>query len=112
VLNHAGRRKPQDRFDSRRIAERLAEHTLHDHYSEPDRQFIERCLMFFLATTAPEVICPYCPRYIHKMVLVEHAVYVPRAGHEPSAPKWKSMDVIKDAPPKTMQGMQDMVLSG
>jgi len=186
---HAGMRKLQDRFDSRRIADRLVEHTLHDHFSESDRQFIERCPMFFLATTAadgqpdcsykggmpgfvrvvdeqtlvfpdydgngmfrslgniaanprvgllfidfeqgnrmrvngraalnfddplraeypgaqlivrvtPEAVFPNCPRYIHKMMLVEHSVYVPRAGHEPPVPKWKSMDVFKDALPK------------
>ena len=51
---HAGMRKLQDRFDSRRIADRLTEHTLHDRFSESDRQFIERCPMFFLATTAAD----------------------------------------------------------
>lgn len=188
---HSGMRNLQDRFDSRRIADRLVEHTLHVHFTEPDRQFIERRPMFFLATTAadgqpdcsykggmpgfvriideqtlvfpdydgngmfrslgniavnprvgllfidfeqgnrmrvngravlqfddsllaeypgaqlivrvtPVAIFPNCPRYIHKMALVEHSVYAPRAGHEPPVPKWKTMEAFKDALPKNV----------
>ncbi len=40
----------QDRFDSRRIADRLQQITMHDEFSEGDREFIEGCAMFFLAT--------------------------------------------------------------
>jgi predicted pyridoxine 5'-phosphate oxidase superfamily flavin-nucleotide-binding protein len=186
---HAGARELQDRFDSRRIADRLAENTLHERFSETDRQFIERCPMFFLATAAmdgqpdcsykggmpgfvrvvdertlvfpdydgngmfrslgniavnPRVgllfidfehgnrmrvnghaalhfedpllmeypgaqlivrvtadsIFPNCPRYIHRMKMVEHSVYVPRVGHEPPVPGWKAMVEFKDALPK------------
>lgn len=51
---HAGARALQDRFDSRRIADRLAEYTLHDHFTESDRLFIASCPMFFLATAAAD----------------------------------------------------------
>jgi predicted pyridoxine 5'-phosphate oxidase superfamily flavin-nucleotide-binding protein len=186
---HAGARALQDRFDSRRIADRLAEYTLHERFSESDRLFIAHCPMFFLATAAadgqpdcsykggmpgfvrvvdeqtlvfpdydgngmfrslgnivvnpqvgllfidfeqgnrmrvngraalsfddpllaeypgaqlivrvtPQGIFPNCPRYIHKMKLIEYSEYVPRASHEPPVPGWKSMDEFKDALPK------------
>jgi predicted pyridoxine 5'-phosphate oxidase superfamily flavin-nucleotide-binding protein len=47
---HAGMRALQDRFDSRRIADRLEQITMHDVFSDGDREFIERSSMFFLAT--------------------------------------------------------------
>ena len=40
----------QDRFDTRRLADRLAEVKVHDRFTPDDRQFIERLDMFFLAT--------------------------------------------------------------
>ena len=186
---HPGARELQDRFDTRRIADRLAEYTLHDRFSESDRQFIARCSMFFLATAdaagqpdcsykggmpgfahvvdeqtlvfpdydgngmfrslgniavnpqigmlfidfeqsnrlrvngramlcfddpmladypgaqlivrvTPARIFPNCPRYIHKMKLVEHSTYAPRPGHTPPVPEWKEMDEFKDVLPK------------
>lgn len=36
-----------------------------------------------------ELIFPNCPRYIHRMRLVEHSVYAPRPGHTPPEPDWK-----------------------
>jgi predicted pyridoxine 5'-phosphate oxidase superfamily flavin-nucleotide-binding protein len=45
-----GSRELQDRFDSRRIADRLEEITVHDRFTEDDRGFVARCPMFFLAT--------------------------------------------------------------
>ena len=47
---HEGNRQLQDRFDSRRIADRLESVTLHDFISDRDADFVERCAMFFLAT--------------------------------------------------------------
>ena len=47
---HAGSRSLQDQFDSRRIADRLAEVQLHTAFTDEDRAFIERSPMFFLAT--------------------------------------------------------------
>jgi uncharacterized protein len=40
----------QDQFDTRRLADRLAEVKVHDEFTPDDRQFIERLDMFFLAT--------------------------------------------------------------
>lgn len=44
----------QDRFDTRRLADRLAEVTLHTELTEEDRQFIESRDMFWLASVDPE----------------------------------------------------------
>lgn len=46
-----------------------------------------------------ERIFPNCPRYIHKMQLVEESVYLPRADYTPPVPAWKTYDVFKDALP-------------
>ncbi len=189
-IYHRGNRELQDRFDSRRIADRLEQVTLHDRFLPHDADFIENCAMFFLATADadgwPDVsykgglpgfvrvtgenelafpcydgngmfkslgnivvnpkvgllfidfedqnrtrvqgtatlsdddplksefpgaqliirvkaerIFPNCPRYIHRMKLVEHSVYAPATGHQPPQPDWKQMPVFKDALPRT-----------
>ena len=46
---HDGNRYLQDRFDTQRLADRIASRT-RDHLDEPARAFIERADMFFLAT--------------------------------------------------------------
>ena len=189
-LYHEGNRKLQDKFDSRRIADRLKQVTLHDTFMPPDVEMIETAPMFFLATAdaegRPDVsykgglpgfvrvisedtlafpaydgngmfksfgnilvnpsvgllfidfedqnrmrvqgkatisdddpllgefpgaqlivrvkaerIFPNCPRYIHKMKLLEHSVFAPAADHSPPVPGWKQMPVFKDYLPKT-----------
>ena len=188
-MYNEGSRDLQDRFDSRRIADRLEQVTLHDTFTHGDREFIEESPMFFLATADAEGrpdcsykggmpgfvrvvddhtlafpdydgngmfrslgnilvnpnvgllfidfeqphrmringvatlsdldplleeypgaqlivrvtatrIFPNCPRYIHRMRLVAHSVYAPRANHAPPEPDWKRMDVFRDALPK------------
>jgi predicted pyridoxine 5'-phosphate oxidase superfamily flavin-nucleotide-binding protein len=177
---HAGSRELQDRFDTRRLADRLDERTGRDHIRPEDAAFIERMDMFFLATadadgmpqcsykggepgfvrvldartlafpsydgngmylswgnalvnpqvgllfidfvaerpsrlrvegiasiafddglasTWPEAqlvvrvraqrVFPNCPRYIHRMALVERSPYVPRSGVQTPVPDWK-----------------------
>ena len=51
----------QDRFDTRRLADRLAEVKVHDTITADDRAFIERLDMFFLATVddAGQPTCSY-----------------------------------------------------
>ena len=44
-------------------------------------------------------IFPNCPRYIHKMTMVEPSPYVPRAGYTPPVPRWKSFDMFRDVLP-------------
>lgn len=187
-MYHDGSRAMQDRFDSRRLADRLEKLTVHTELTADDAAFIGRCSMFFLATAdadgwpdcsykggmpgfvkvldpttlvfpsydgngmfrslgnlvvnpkvgmlfidfthpnrmrvngtatihddgelvdafdgaqaavrvAIERVFPNCPRYIHRMQLVEHSVYAPRPGHLPPEPEWKQMAVIRDALP-------------
>jgi predicted pyridoxine 5'-phosphate oxidase superfamily flavin-nucleotide-binding protein len=177
---HAGSRELQDQFDTRRLADRLDEHTARDHIGPEDAAFIERMDMFFIATADdegrpqcsykggdpgfvrvldehtlafpnydgngmylswgnalvnphvgllfidfvaerpsrlrvegeasvthgddllaswPEAqfvirvharrVFPNCPRYIHRMALVERSPYVPRAGAATPVPDWK-----------------------
>ncbi|MDT7550680.1 MAG: uncharacterized protein QOE84_3074 [Actinomycetota bacterium] len=47
---HDGSRRLQDRYDTRRLADRLVERIDHDVITPHDRAFIERQDMFFLAT--------------------------------------------------------------
>src|SRR5574337_1695208 len=50
TMYNPGSRTLQDRFDTRRLADRLAERLVRDHIDEADRAFIEARDMFFLAT--------------------------------------------------------------
>jgi predicted pyridoxine 5'-phosphate oxidase superfamily flavin-nucleotide-binding protein len=189
-IYHDGNRRLQDKFDSRRIADRLEQVTLHDRFNGSDVAVIEGADMFFLATADadgwPDVsykgglpgfvqvtgeaelafpcydgngmfksmgnllvnprvgllfvdfqkpnrmrvqgtasvsdddplmarspgaqliirvkaerIFPNCPRYIHKMALVERSVYAPRPDYDPPVPDWKRMPVFRDALPRT-----------
>ncbi len=182
---HEGQRRLQDRFDCRRIADRLEERTYAPDLSPGDAAFIAASAMFFLATAdasgAPDVsykggapgfvrvldertiawadydgngqfrslgnvlvnpnvqllfvdftqpdrlrvsgrasidpddpllaswpggqlvvrvaitrVFPNCPRYIHRMKLVEPSRYVPRAGADAPVPDWKLDDEFRD----------------
>jgi predicted pyridoxine 5'-phosphate oxidase superfamily flavin-nucleotide-binding protein len=53
----------------------------------------------FIVRLTAERIFPNCPRYIHKMQLVEESVYAPKADYTPPVPAWKTFDVFKDALP-------------
>jgi uncharacterized protein len=54
--------------------------------------------VFMIRVTA-ESIFPNCPRYIHRMQIVEESVYAPRPDYEPPVPAWKKFDVFRDALP-------------
>jgi uncharacterized protein len=54
VMYHEGSRQLQDRFDTRRIADRLEDVTVHSVFGDGDRQLIESAPMFFLATADAE----------------------------------------------------------
>ena len=188
ALYHEGSRQLQDRFQTRRLADRLEEVIAHDVFTDADRAFIESRPMFFLASAdaqgrpdcsykggrpgfvrvvgpstlafpsydgngmfkslgnllvnphvgmlfvdfeSPkrlrvngrasvheddpllaelvgaqlivrvqvEAAFPNCPRYIHKMQLVEESAYSPRPDYTPPVPAWKTFDVFKDALP-------------
>src|SRR3954452_21456695 len=46
-----------------------------------------------------EAIFPNCPRYIHKMQIIEESAYVPCEGHTPPVPKWKQFPEFRDVLP-------------
>jgi hypothetical protein len=60
-MYHEGSRELQDRFDTRRLADRLAEVKVHDRFTVEDSAFVGRQDMFFLATAnaAGEPTCSY-----------------------------------------------------
>lgn len=58
----------------------------------PEAQFIVR--------VRARQIFPACPRYIHKMTIVERSAYVPTAGRRTPVPDWKRGDWVADVLPE------------
>ena len=50
IMYHDGNRKLQDRFDSRRIADRLEEKLTRVVFNDDDKALIESVAFFFIAT--------------------------------------------------------------
>ena len=187
-MYHYGMRRLQDARDTRRLADRLEQTIVHPAFTEEDREFIQGCAMFFVATAdargrpdcsykgglpgfvrilddrtlafpdydgngmyrswgnivvnpyigllfldferqkrlrvngtaqiheqnslrgeypgsvfivrvTAERIFPACPRYIHKMQMVELSAYVPQPDYTPPVPEWKTFDEFRDALP-------------
>jgi uncharacterized protein len=185
---HDGMRALQDRFDTRRLADRLDVRLGRTSFTDEDRGFIQRQRMFFLATAdgqgrpdcsvkagepgfvrvtaadelafpsydgngmfrslgnvlvnpavallfidcehparlrvngrasladddpllaqftgaqlvvrvRAELIFPNCPRYIPRMALLEPSPHVPREGHTPPVPRWKTFDAFREVLP-------------
>ena len=119
-MYHEHSRALQDRYDTRRLADRLAETLQRTEFSYEDRAFIESRAMFFLATAdaegrpdcsykgglpgfvrvVDERIFPNCPRYVHRMQLVELSAYAPCEGKTPPVPEWKKLPQFRDVLPK------------
>lgn len=80
AIYHEGNRELQDRFDTRRLADRLDEAIVGDTIDDNDKRFIEGADMFFIAT-ADELGRPNCsykggePGFVR--VLDEHTVAFP-----------------------------------
>ena len=53
----------------------------------------------FIVRVTAERIFPNCPRYIHKMQMVETSVYAPCEGHTPPVPKWKQFPEFREVLP-------------
>ena len=187
-MYHDGSRELQDRFSTRKLADRLVDVVAHAAFTDKDRAFIESRALFFLATADGEgrpdcsykggrpgfvrvvdphtlafpsydgngmfkslgnvivnphvgllfidfesprrlrvngrasvreddplladfvgaqlvvrvhadAIFPNCPRYIHKMQMVEESPYAPREGHTPPVPEWKQRPDFRDVLP-------------
>ena len=41
-------------------------------------------------------VFPNCPRYIHRMQLIERSRFVPKAECEPPVPDWKRREWARD----------------
>jgi uncharacterized protein len=67
------------------------------HISEPDALLSAECPgAVFIVRVAVAAIFPNCPRYIHKMQLVEHSEHAPRPDYTPPVPAWKTSDDFHD----------------
>lgn len=53
----------------------------------------------FIVRVTASVIFPNCPRYLHRMRLVEYSAYAPRPDYDPPVPAWKTFDTFRDALP-------------
>ena len=53
----------------------------------------------FIVRVTADLIFPNCPRYLHKMQVLEHSVYAPKKNYAPPVPAWKTFDVFRDALP-------------
>ena len=53
----------------------------------------------FIIRVSATRIFPNCPRYLHKMKLVEYSPYAPQADYTPPVPAWKTFDTFRDALP-------------
>jgi predicted pyridoxine 5'-phosphate oxidase superfamily flavin-nucleotide-binding protein len=188
TLYHDGSRYLQDRFATRKLADRIEEVVAHTAFTDDDRAFIESRPLFFLATADGEgrpdcsykggrpgfvrvldaqtlafpsydgngmfkslgnvmvnphvgllfidfesprrmrvngrasvreddpllaefvgaqlivrvhadAIFPNCPRYIHRMQILEESPYAPCEGHTPPIPEWKTRPVFREVLP-------------
>ncbi len=66
-----------------------AEDTLRSEF--PDSVFIVR-------VTATHIF-PNCPRYLHKMNVIEYSAYAPRPDYVPPVPAWKTFELFRDSLP-------------
>ncbi len=54
--------------------------------------------VFIIRVEAVQIF-PNCPRYIHRMQMVEHSAYSPKPNYTPPVPAWKTFDAFRDALP-------------
>jgi uncharacterized protein len=68
---------------------------------DPDDELVATwpAALFVVRVRAREVF-PNCPRYIHRMALVERSRFVPRAGVDPPVPEWKTREWARDVLPR------------
>ncbi len=107
---HDGSRRFQDRFDTRRLADRIEERFFpRPAIDESDRAFIGIAshsesdplladypeALFVTRVEATEVF-PNCPRYIHHYRLVERSRFVPKEACKTPVPAWKTREWAHD----------------
>lgn len=62
--------------------------------------------VFVVRVTATRIF-PNCPRYLHRMSVVEQSAYAPRADYDPPVPAWKTFEVFRDFLPPRDRGGDD-----
>lgn len=61
--------------------------------------------VLIVKVTATQIF-PNCPRYIHKLELLEYSAYAPRPDYVPPVPAWKTFDAFRDSlPPRDRGGV-------
>jgi len=68
-------------------------------FSEDDPLLAEFVGAQLVVRVRAEAIFPNCPRYVHKMSIVEQSAYAPCEGHTPPIPKWKRFAEFRDVLP-------------
>jgi predicted pyridoxine 5'-phosphate oxidase superfamily flavin-nucleotide-binding protein len=58
----------------------------------------------FIVRVVAERIFPNCPRYVHRMQVLEHSAHAPRPDYDPPVPAWKTFEVFRDALPPRDRG--------
>ena len=53
----------------------------------------------FIVRVTAERIFPNCPRYIHRLQMVEYSTHAPRPDHVPPVPAWMTFEAFRDALP-------------
>ena len=53
----------------------------------------------FLVQVTASRIFPNCPRYLHKMQMLEFSTYAPRTDYSPPIPAWKTYEAFRDSLP-------------
>ncbi|MEO7220536.1 MAG: pyridoxamine 5'-phosphate oxidase family protein [Gemmatimonadaceae bacterium] len=67
------------------------------HYDDPLlAEFIGAQL---IVRVTPDAIFPNCPRYIHRMQVIERSPYTPSEGHTPPVPGWKQRPEFREVLP-------------
>ena len=61
---------------------------------DPLRDEFPGCV--FVVRIVAERIFPNCPRYLHRMQLLEHSAHAPRPDYTPPVPAWKGYEVFRD----------------
>jgi predicted pyridoxine 5'-phosphate oxidase superfamily flavin-nucleotide-binding protein len=55
----------------------------------------------FIVRVRATQVFPNCPRYIHRMALIERSRFVPRIGHATPVPEWKRSEWACDVLPRS-----------
>ena len=84
-------------LSSRRLPDRLVE--VLARVSDSDQLLTQCHGSKLIVRVKADAIFTNCPRYIHKMQIVEQSVYAPCEGHVPPVPGWEKQRVFSEVLP-------------